>query len=592
MIMQRGFRDKLEKYANINNDIIVEMSVSGNAEYDFCCFGINNAGKLSDDRYMIFYNQTQSPQGEIVFTQSGKTCTFTLKLSRLPAAVSKLVFTVSIDGSQTMHDISAHNISVKQGTDTIASMNLGGSDFQSEKAVISLEIYKKDVWRFAAVAAGFNGGLADLLREYGGEEASDSSSPAPQNAPSYSDAPSQQPTPGYFNNPVPTQQTAVPSYSNTPIQPAAHDYYNSPVSTQQNAPSFSGGSTPVQEESADDFDIIIPAPQQGDLSFYNSPIPTPDNVPSYSNTPSQQSTPNYYNGSVPDQQYTPGYYSNSVPTQQNSPSYSGAPIQTQENNDDEFEIPTHTQQGGFNNYNETAPSPHRAVQKVSLEKKLQSGAPKLVSLAKPLQLELEKRDLQNCIAKVALVLDISGSMTDRYADGTVQEVVNRTLPLAVQFDDDGELDLWFYGFRTKRMPSVNMSNYSTAVPADWQGLMRTLGPKNNEPPVMDEVISEYKKSTIPAYVLFITDGDIYHENKITKLLTKASNKPIFWQFVGIGGYKYGILENLDTMTGRYVDNASFFALDDLNSVSSSELYSRLLQEFPQWLNQIKMKGMI
>ena len=58
------------------------------------------------------------------------------------------------------------------------------------------------------------------------------------------------------------------------------------------------------------------------------------------------------------------------------------------------------------------------------------------------------------------------------------------------------------------------------------------------------------------------------------------------------GKNYGILEKLDTMSGRYVDNAGFFALDDFKKVSNEELYARLLEEFPSWLEEIKRKGMI
>ena len=60
----------------------------------------------------------------------------------------------------------------------------------------------------------------------------------------------------------------------------------------------------------------------------------------------------------------------------------------------------------------------------------------------------------------------------------------------------------------------------------------------------------------------------------------------------MGGSGYGILEKLDTMTGRYVDNAGFFALDDFKKVSNEELYARLLAEFPKWLTEVRNKGMI
>lgn len=44
----------------------------GGTVYDDCCFGVDAAGKLSDDRYMVFYNQTQSPGRKIVFSAKGK----------------------------------------------------------------------------------------------------------------------------------------------------------------------------------------------------------------------------------------------------------------------------------------------------------------------------------------------------------------------------------------------------------------------------------------------------------------------------------------------------------------------------------------
>ena len=234
--------------------------------------------------------------------------------------------------------------------------------------------------------------------------------------------------------------------------------------------------------------------------------------------------------------------------------------------------------------------------KVSLEKKLEHGAPKLVSLAKPLTVELRKRSLQEITARVALVLDISGSMSKRYANGTVQEIVNKTLPLAVQFDDDGELDCWYYGTTCRRMPGVNMLNYERAVPEEWRTLMRSIGGQTNAAEVMQEVITEYTGSKIPAYVLFITDGGFDSERQVRRLITEASSQPIFWQFVGVGGKLggrgYGILEKLDGMKGRVIDNANFFMLDDFMTVSSSELYGRLLDEFPKWLNDAKQKGLI
>ena len=411
--MVKGWKDKLENHVNLNENIFVDMNVKGNAEYDFCCFGVDENGKLSDDGYMIFYNQRTSPNAELRVEDITDGVRYTLNLSTLPDFINRLVFTVSIDGNQTMGEMNSLETKVYQSGANDIEMKLGGRDFTKEKAVIVMEIYRKDVWRIGCVASGFDGGLSALLKYFGGEEVKDE--------------------------------------------------------LNQN------------------------------LSSSN--------------------------------------------------------------------------------------------QKILLEKKMEK-APELISLVKPVVFELKKKNLESTVAKVGLVLDISGSMVPRFKNGTVQSIVNKTLPLAVQFDDDGELDFWFYGTTARQMNSVNLKNYTKAVPDDWKHLMMELGVRNNEPVVMRMVVDEYKDTKIPAYVLFITDGGVNNKKEIRNIITEASHLPIFWQFVGVGGKNYGVLENLDTMTGRYVDNAGFFALDDFMKVSNEELYARLLEEFPAWLEAIRKKGMI
>ncbi len=58
------------------------------------------------------------------------------------------------------------------------------------------------------------------------------------------------------------------------------------------------------------------------------------------------------------------------------------------------------------------------------------------------------------------------------------------------------------------------------------------------------------------------------------------------------GSSYGVLERFDELTGRYVDNAGFFAIDDYNSIADEELYSRIIKEFPKWLEKVRGMGML
>lgn len=122
-----------------------------------------------------------------------------------------------------------------------------------------------------------------------------------------------------------------------------------------------------------------------------------------------------------------------------------------------------------------------------------------------------------------------------------------------------------------------------------------LGIGNNEPVVMEDVIKKYTKeatSSLPTYIVFFSDGGIYETPKISKLLIKSSKANIFWQFVGLGNADYGVLRELDDLQGRYLDNADFFALDDLDQVSDEDLYDRLFDEYPKWLREAKAKGIV
>lgn len=166
----KGMRDKLQKYLDDAREFEVVMDISGRSVYDCCCFGVDAGGRLSDERYMVFYNQTASPGGEVSYRTEGSRTRFLVCLRDVPGEIVKFVFTVSIDGAGTMSELSSYRFSVLQDGKERISVEAAGSDFRQEKAVISAEIYKKDCWRFAAVSNGFNGGLSALLTYFGGVE--------------------------------------------------------------------------------------------------------------------------------------------------------------------------------------------------------------------------------------------------------------------------------------------------------------------------------------------------------------------------------------------------------------------------------------
>lgn len=215
-------------------------------------------------------------------------------------------------------------------------------------------------------------------------------------------------------------------------------------------------------------------------------------------------------------------------------------------------------------------------------------------LKKSANIVLEKKKLQNVTARVGLVLDISGSMRSLYKNGTVQKVVERVLAVASQFDDDGSLDIWVYDNEFSRLKSVteyDFENYVNTYVLE-NPLIHKFG-RNDEPPVMEDIIQKYTeedKSEDPAFIVFINDGGC--KRTIKKPIISSSDKPIFWQFIGIGNSNFEVLEKLDTMEGRFIDNANFFHIEDVEKITDNELYDQLLNEFPQWLKEAKAKNIL
>ncbi|MGB7444421.1 MAG: VWA domain-containing protein [Coleofasciculaceae cyanobacterium] len=228
-------------------------------------------------------------------------------------------------------------------------------------------------------------------------------------------------------------------------------------------------------------------------------------------------------------------------------------------------------------------------------------------LKSKIDIVLKKKEINNVVARVALVLDISGSMLNQYTSGAVQAFLERIVPVASRLDDNGTLDVWFFGSRFKRTKSVieaNVDGYIKQQCGESQrsfliskapALMKELGFGNNEPDVIRDVIKKYtqeKPSNLPTFVIFLSDGGVTNERGIKQAIFDAAKYPIFWQFVGLAGSNYGILERLDTVSGRIVDNADFFNIDDLSEITDDQLYERLLTEFPGWIKVARSKGIL
>ncbi|MFZ2172444.1 MAG: VWA domain-containing protein [Rhodococcus sp. (in: high G+C Gram-positive bacteria)] len=151
----------------------------------------------------------------------------------------------------------------------------------------------------------------------------------------------------------------------------------------------------------------------------------------------------------------------------------------------------------------------------------------------------------------------------RSQKGVVGRVVERMAAVAAQLDDDGEMQAFTFASNSTRLPDLRIDELP-----EWTALhvrvgqtrllgrapkgqagqidMRTIGIQNEDQKVIAQV-RQYVRSTpvsSPTLVLFFADGGVYRNNEIEKELRGSVREPIFWQFVGLGSAKFGVLETL------------------------------------------------
>ena len=171
MDIKKGERFPLTKLCS-NAVFQIGMTASGTKNtIDFSCFGLDSEKKLSNDQYMTFFNQPKTPCGAIELSSpEGDSGGFLCDLNKLPLSIDRVVFTAAIDGNETMNDIRNGYLRFLVSGKEVSKFSFSGIDFQQEKALMLGELYRKDgSWRFCAIGQGFNGGLASLVKHFGGE---------------------------------------------------------------------------------------------------------------------------------------------------------------------------------------------------------------------------------------------------------------------------------------------------------------------------------------------------------------------------------------------------------------------------------------
>ncbi|MFF3344144.1 TerD family protein [Streptomyces sp. NPDC002779] len=294
---QRGHKARISDLT-AGTDLYVGVQISGpGLTFDISCFGLDADERLSDDRYFVFFNQPKTPEEsvQLLGAQAGDTESFRVTLDRIPPQIHKLSFTATLDGAGQMSQINPGYIRIVAGGEEVARYAFNGSEFSTERAVMLGDFYLKDVWRFAAVGQGFDGGLDALLKNFGGEVMEEEApAPAPQQ-------PQSGATPGFA---PPAQATAPPAFGAPAPAPApqpAHQGFAPPPGATPPPPA----PAPAPSVHAQPTIIAPMTPPGGTQVPPPAPAPAPYGQPAQPQQPYGQ--PPQPHGQPPSAPLPPGY---------------------------------------------------------------------------------------------------------------------------------------------------------------------------------------------------------------------------------------------------------------------------------------------
>ena len=149
-------------------------------DLDAAAFLIDAAGKCPTDKEFVFYGNLTHSSGAV--NHMGDNLTgdgegddeqIQIDLSKVPANIEKIAFTVTIYEAEARHqnfgqvsNAFIRLVDESNGTELIR-YDLG-EDFSIETAVVVGELYRNNgEWKFNAIGSGFQGGLAALCGHYG-----------------------------------------------------------------------------------------------------------------------------------------------------------------------------------------------------------------------------------------------------------------------------------------------------------------------------------------------------------------------------------------------------------------------------------------
>ena len=187
----------------------ISIRIISERPIDCAAYRLAESGKVRGDGDMVFYGQTQSDDGNVLFRGHETDGFFDINLGVQPAQIEKIALAFS--SNQTLAQIGNIDLQVMHGHDVILTCQVEAAN-RSEKAVILAECYRRQgTWKFRFISQGFDGGLKPLSEHFGVGIADESgSSSSSQNASSVNTSKPNSSTPSPVNTSKPNQASQTP----------------------------------------------------------------------------------------------------------------------------------------------------------------------------------------------------------------------------------------------------------------------------------------------------------------------------------------------------------------------------------------------
>lgn len=153
---------------------------TGDYDLDASVFMLGANGKIQQTKHFVFFNNLQSPEGAVIHTGDNRTGdgdgddeAIKVQLSKVPASVEKIVFTVTIYDAvarrQNFGQIGNAFIRIDDEATGRALMNYDlTEDYSSASSVIVGELYRHGAeWKFNAIGEGMKEEIEGVCKKYG-----------------------------------------------------------------------------------------------------------------------------------------------------------------------------------------------------------------------------------------------------------------------------------------------------------------------------------------------------------------------------------------------------------------------------------------